>query len=106
MNAAGFRKFFDKNNFVEASKLYQVHNDYYSSQGYSKGKERTRYFGYCQELIADMTENGATAEEIERAIIFSYVVLSSEKFKLSILKAKDDLDIQSLYNKYVLGEEE
>lgn len=106
MTAAGFKKYLNKINFVGTSKLYQVHNDYYSSQGYSKGKERTRYFGYCQELIDDMVENGATAEELEKAIIFSYVVLDAEKFKLSIVKAKDDLDIQSLYNKYVLGKEE
>ncbi len=103
MNGRSFRNWLDKLSFVELSKLYQAHNDYYSSQGYSKGTERTRYFTYCHELIEDMVEHGATADELERAIIFSYVVLDSEKYRLSIFKAKEDLLIQELYNKYVLG---
>lgn len=98
-----FKDFIDKMNFVEYSKIYQAHNDYFSSQGWSKGKVRKGYFTYCQELIEDMVENGATADELERAIIFSYVVLDAEKCRLSILKAKDDLKIQELYSKYVLG---
>lgn len=105
MTSPSFKKYLDKLSFVELSKLYQAHNDYYSSQGYSRGKERTRYFNYCHELIEDMAEHGASAEELERAIIFSYIVLDSEKFKLSIFKAKEDLLIQELYNKYVLGGE-
>lgn len=103
MTSRKFKEFLDKMSFVEYSKIYQAHNDYFSSQGYDKGKVRTGYFTYCQELIEDMTENGATAEELERAIIFSYVVLDSEKCRLSILKAKDDLHIQELYLKYVIG---
>lgn len=84
--------------------IYNAHNLYYSGFGYSKGSIRKKYFSYCQELIEDVIENGGTVEEIERAILFAYVVLDSEKFKLNILKAKDDLKITELYQKYVIGE--
>lgn len=104
MTQPSFKKYLEKLNFVELSKLYDAHNRYFSPHGYDKGKTRSKYFGYCQELIDDMCENGASAEELERAIIFSYVVLDADKCRLSILKAKDDLCIQELYEKYVIGE--
>ena len=87
-----------------AQDIYQAHNKYYSEFGYSKGATRKKYFSYCQELIEDCIENGGTVEEIERAILFSYVVLDAETYKLDILKAKDDLRITDLYQRYVIGE--
>ena len=93
----------NKINFVEKSRIYQAHNDYFSSQGWSRGPLRTKWFSYCQELIDDMNERGADIAEMERAIIFAYVVLDAEKCRLSIIKAYDDLCILELYQKYVLG---
>ena len=61
---------------------------------------------YCfrEELIEDTINNeGSSVAEIERAILFGYVVLDAEKYKLNILRAKEDLEIQELYDKYVLG---
>lgn len=106
MNSRGFYNYLDKINFVELSKIYQAHNTYFSSQGWDRGKLRTKWFSYCQELIDDMSENNATYEEMERAIIFAYVVLDAEKCRLSIIKAYDDLCIVELYKRYVLGEKD
>ena len=103
MNSKGFYNYLTKLNFVEKSKIYNAHNQYFSSQGWSKGPLRTKWFGYCQELIDDMNERGADISEMERAIIFAYVVLDAEKCRLSIIKAYDDLCILELYQKYVLG---
>lgn len=101
-----FKKFLDtvkgKENLNEA--IYDSRQKYYSSYGYSSGSTRKRYFSYCQELIEDTINNeGSSVAEIERAILFGYVVLDAEKYKLNILRAKEDLEIQELYDKYVLG---
>ena len=88
---------------LEKSKVYDLHNRFYSYNGWTKGKTRSNYFSYCQELVECMSEYGATEAEIEIALIFCYVVLDCEKYKLSVLKAKDELNIDELYKKYVLG---
>lgn len=84
---------------VQKSSIYELRNKYYTFDPPAKSIRQT-YMGFCSNLIANMTVNGATAEELERAILFSYVVLDSEKFKLNILTAKDDFGIQELHEKY------
>lgn len=96
-------EYLEKLNLISKSDIYGTHNKYFSATGYSKGTERTRYFGYCHELIETMIDRNAMYDEVKKAMLFAYVVLDADKYRLSIIKAKDDLDIQELYNKYVLG---
>ena len=84
---------------VQKSTIYELRNKYYTVDPPTRSIRQT-YLGFCSNLIANMVVNGATAEELEKAILFSYVVLDSEKFKLNILTAKDDFGIQKLYAKY------
>lgn len=84
---------------VQKSSIYELRNKYYTFEPTPRSVRQT-YIGFCSNLITNMTVNGATAEELERAILFSCVVLDSDKYRLNILTAKDDLDIQALYEKY------
>ena len=84
---------------VQKSSIYELHNKYYTFEPIPRTIRQT-YLGFCSNLINSMTANGATAKEIEKAMLFSYVVLDSEKYKLNILTAKDDFGIQALYEKY------
>ena len=101
MTAKEFANWLNTMHFTKLSEVYQAHNKYFSPEVGKRVPQKKVYMGYCKELIADMVEYGATVEEIERAIIFSYVVLDCEKCRLSILAAKDDLLIDELYDKYV-----
>lgn len=84
---------------VQKSTIYELRNKYHTFDVPTRAIRQT-YLGFCSKLLTDMSANGATAEELEKAIMFSLVVLDSEKYKLSIIKAKDDMDIQMLYEKY------
>ena len=84
---------------VQKSSIYELYNKYYTMDPPSRSIRQT-YLGFCTRLVNNMVDNGATAEELERALLFSYVVLDSEKHKLSIITAKDDFGIQELHDKY------
>lgn len=84
---------------VQKSAIYELRNKYYTFEPTPKSVRQT-YIGFCSNLIANMTANGATAEELEKAILFSIVVLDSDKYRLNILTAKDDFGIQALHEKY------
>lgn len=84
---------------VQKSAIYELRNKYYTFEPTPRSVRQT-YIGFCSNLITNMTVNGATAEELEKAILFSCVVLDSDKYRLNILTAKDDLGIQALYEKY------
>lgn len=84
---------------VQKSSIYELHNKYYTFEPTPRSVRQT-YLGFCSNLITNMTVNGATAEELEKAILFSCVVLDSDKYRLNILTAKDDFGIQALYEKY------
>jgi hypothetical protein len=86
---------------ISKSKVYDARNKYFSSNGYPTKTMRQKYISYCSKLITEMTIKNATAEELERALLFSLVVLDSIKCRLSLIKAKDDLDILELEMKYV-----
>jgi hypothetical protein len=83
------------------SKIYDAHNKYYSSAGYPSRETRKKYTDYCTKLIDGMTKNKANKEELERALLFSYICVDSIKYRLNILAAKEDLEIDDLYSKYV-----
>ena len=99
MNAKELNELLKKSGLPQ-SKVYDAHNKYYSGSGYPNRETRKKYTGYCSHLIDGMVENGGKEEELERALLFSYVVLDSEKKKLSIITAKEDFGIQELHDKY------
>lgn len=84
---------------VQKSAIYELRNKYYTFEPAPRSVRQT-YIGFCSNLITNMTANGATAEELEKAILFSVVVLDADKYRLNILTAKDDMGIQQLYEKY------
>ena len=83
------------------SQQYQLRNTYYSMDGFPTKEIQKNYLNYCDKLIDGMCEKGASPKELERALIFCYVVIDSLKCKLSILKAYDDLEIEDLNSRYV-----
>jgi hypothetical protein len=90
---------------ITAEEAYQLKNDFYSPTGYPTKSLRQSYIGYCSRLLTDCGMNGATKEELKRATLFSCVVLDSIKFKLDILKAKDQFKITELEYKYMSKED-
>lgn len=104
MNAYNFKKFLEGLHYEDKTAIYNARNKYYSSQGYTKDDNvRKGYFIFVSELLDDMLHNeSSSVEEIERAILFGYIVLDSRKYKMSVQMAKEDLGIQELYDKYVL----
>lgn len=98
MSAKDLKKVID-NSGIQKSSIYELRNKYYTFEPTPRSVRQT-YIGFCSNLITNMTTNGATAEELEKAILFSVVVLDADKYRLNILTAKDDLGIQSLYEKY------
>lgn len=99
MNAKELHELLKKSGLPQ-SKVYDAHNKYYSGSGYPNRETRKKYTDYCSHLIDGMVENGGKEEEFERALLFSFVCIDSIKYKLSILKAKEDLGIDELYLKY------
>ena len=98
MSAKDLKKVID-NSGVQKSAIYELRNKYYTFEPTPRSVRQT-YIGFCSNLITNMTANGATAEELEKAILFSVVVLDADKYRLNILTAKDDLGIQALHEKY------
>lgn len=90
---------------ISKSKVYDARNKYFSHNGYPTKAMRQKYISYCSKLISEMTIKNATAEELERALLFSLVVLDSVKCRLSLTEAKDDLDILELEMKYVRSQQ-
>lgn len=86
---------------VPESMRYDAQNKYYDPDGYPTKEIRKQYTEFCTNLITDMVANGATAEELEKAILFSMVCIDSQKYKLSIIKAEEDLDIKLFEEKYM-----
>ena len=99
MNAKELSEMLSKSGLPK-SKVYDTHNKYFTAKGYPSRETRKKYTNYCSNLIAGMIENGSKEEELERALLFSLVCIDSIKYKLSILKAKEDLGIDELYLKY------
>lgn len=89
---------------IPKSKIYEAHNKYYSYDNWTPRMVRTKDIGFCSRLLTDMADNGATEDELERAILFSIVVLDCVKKRLNIKKAFDDLGIAELRDKYMGGE--
>lgn len=84
---------------IQKSTVYELRNKYYTFEPTPRSVRQV-YIGFCTGLITKMTANGATAEELEKAMLFSYVVLDADKYRLNILTAKDDFGIQALHEKY------
>lgn len=99
MNAKELNELLKKSGLSQ-SKVYDARNKYYSGSGYPSRETRKEYTDYCSNLIDGMVENGGKEEELERALLFSYVCVDSIKYKLNILKAKEDLGIDELYLRY------
>lgn len=98
MSAKDLKKVID-NSGIQKSSIYELRNKYYTFEPTPRSVRQT-YIGFCSNLITNMSANGATAEELEKAILFSVVVLDADKYRLNILTAKDDLGIQALHEKY------
>lgn len=77
-------------------------NQYYSPDGYSKGHTRNKWMKIAIKLIQKIRDDGAySVDDIKKAMIFGYVCLDAEKYRLSILMAIDELDIQTLMYRYL-----
>ena len=82
------------------SEVYELREHY---KDYSSSFDKTQrqfYIGKAARLIEDMAFGGCTEEEMKRAIIFSIVVLDSDKYRLNIIEAYHDLDIKNLEMEY------
>ena len=79
-------------------------NDYYSSLGYTKGATLTRWRKTAADIIETIDKNGALSEEdIKNAIIFGYVCIDADQYRLNVLEAIDDLNVQLLVHRYLKG---
>lgn len=77
-------------------------NHYYSPDGYAKGHIRNKWMKTSIALIQKIRNDGAySVDDIKKAIIFGYVCLDAEKYRLSILMAIDELEIQTLIYRYL-----
>ena len=68
-----------------------------------KSKTKNTEMGKISNLITDMTLQGATEEELCRAVKHSMVVIDSEKHHLDYRKSFEDNDIAKLKEKYQGG---
>lgn len=82
------------------SQQYQIRNTYYSYDGCATKEIQKNYLNYCDKLIDKMCDNGASPKELERALIFCYVIIDCVEYRLSVIKAYDDLEIEDLNNRY------
>lgn len=69
-------------------------------KGSSFNNGRTKELGKISKLIADMAIKGATEEEIKAAIKYSMILIDAEKHNLDYIKAKKDLKIDEINEKY------
>ena len=84
------------------SDVYEL-RDHYKDYSTSYDKtQRQYYIGKAACLIEEMAFGGCTEEEMKRAIIFSIVVLDSNKYRLNIIDAYKELDIKDLETRYLL----
>lgn len=82
-------------------------NDYYSSLGYTKGATLTRWRKKAAQIIETIDNNGALSDEdIKNAIIFGYVCLDADQYKLNVLEAIDDLNVRLLVHRYLKKRED
>lgn len=101
MNAKELNNFLKKQGLeVLASSVYETRDKYFDPHNVPDKETRKELTNYCSELIEAMIANGATSEELEKAIIFSMVCIDSLKYQLSITKAYKDLKIAALEKKY------
>lgn len=86
--------------------LYSMPEPKYSSiEEQKKDKERResykqREMGIASNLITDMTIQGASTEELARAVRYSMVVIDSVKHNLNVAQAKKDNNIEELKRIY------
>lgn len=73
----------------------------YEMSDHAKGIE----MGKVSNLITDMTIQGATLDEIERAVKHSMVVIDAQKHHLDYKQSEKDNNIEELKNKYQMNEE-
>ena len=66
------------------------------------GKYKNKQMGIISNLITDMTFQGASPQELERAVRHSMVVIDSEKHKLNLARSAKDNGIAALQKKYML----
>lgn len=86
---------------VPKSDIYALRNQFYVLDGFPTKSIRQSHIDFCIKLLDKMVHNGATEEELERVLLFSYVVYYSIESKLSLLKAEDYYNIQELRRKYL-----
>lgn len=87
-------------------KMYKMSQDSngnypYEMSDHVKGIE----MGKVSNLITDMTIQGATLDEIERAVKHSMVVIDAKKHHLDYKKSKIDNNIEELQEKYQMNPE-
>ena len=80
----------------------------YSKEDISSGKARLMkntgtQMGIISNLITDMTLQGATPDELARAVRHSMVVIDAEKHKLNYKQSEIDNNIAALKKKYQTG---
>lgn len=63
-------------------------------------KNTQNEMGVISNLITDMTQKGATTDELARAVRHSMVVIDAEKHKLDYKQSEKDNDIKALKRKY------
>ena len=66
-------------------------------------KNKQTEMGIVSNLITDMTLQGATESELERAVKYSMVVIDSEKHKLNYKQCYKDMGIAALKKRYQEG---
>ena len=81
-------------------KGFDPKKEYPARPGMKKMKATGLEMGKISNLITDMTLQGATDDELARAVRHSMVVIDAEKHKLDYKKSEIDNNIQGLKDKY------
>lgn len=76
---------------------------YYEGMRVMTSREKGIEMGKISNLITDMTLQGATNDEMERAVKHSMVVIDAEKHKLNFRQSEKDNNIAELRAKYQPG---
>ncbi len=76
---------------------------YYEGMKVMTSREKGIEMGKISNLITDMTLQGATTDEMERAVKHSMVVIDAEKHKLNFRQSEKDNNIAELRAKYQPG---
>lgn len=103
----GLQDFDPQINYAGTPKLDKNGNPQTDSEGNIKyshpimsPKNKQKQMGIASNLITDMTVQGATDPELERAVKHSMVVIDAEKHKLDYRRSERENNIQELKNKY------